>query len=112
MTEPRGTTSQGLPLVLEPLAEDLARVGEKFEEILSSVSQRTHDLIAHSPRFAGKRLRPALTCLAGRIAGGGVTEDVASVAAIVELVHTATASALASGACFEEVATQRSRIGS
>jgi octaprenyl-diphosphate synthase len=79
-----------LPKVLEPLGEDLARVGERFAEILSDVSAESRDLVDQAARFTGKRLRPALTCLAARASGGTVTRDVATVAAIVELIHTAT----------------------
>ncbi len=92
-----GSTSQAprslpvdIPAVLVPIADDLDRVGEKFLEILADASAESREMVRHAARFNGKRLRPALTCLAARIAGAGVTEDVASVAAIVELIHTAT----------------------
>jgi len=81
---------QDLPRVLAPVREDLALVGERYAAIVGGVSDRTQDLLEDAPRFAGKRLRPALACLAGRIAGGRVTPEVATVAAIVELIHTAT----------------------
>ena len=79
-----------LPPVLRPLAQDLDRVGARYREILSVTSARVGDMVGQAARFGGKRLRPALTCLAARIAGPGVTPDVATVAAIVELIHTAT----------------------
>jgi len=84
------TRSPRLPRVLAPLEGDLERVGERYLGILSGVSQRTRGLLDDSPRFAGKRLRPSLACVAGRIACGETTEEVATVAAIVELIHTAT----------------------
>ncbi len=79
-----------LPLVLEPLREDLERVGGRYAEILSDVGAESRDLVEQAARFTGKRLRPALTCLAARAAGGGVNDDVLTVAAVVELIHTAT----------------------
>ena len=47
-------------------------------------------MVGHAARFTGKRLRPALTCIASRVVHGAITPDVASAAAIVELIHTAT----------------------
>lgn len=79
-----------MPAVLAPLAGDLERVGARYHEILSVTSARVGDMVSQAARFGGKRLRPALTCLAARAAGPGVTPDVATVAAIVELIHTAT----------------------
>jgi octaprenyl-diphosphate synthase len=81
--------------VLAPLQADLDLVGESYRHILSGVSAESQDLVEQSAAFTGKRLRPALTVLAGRIAGGldpeqRVSADVATVGAIVELIHTAT----------------------
>jgi len=79
-----------LPAVLAPVNDDLDVVGVRFAEMLGEAGEHSRDLVRHAARFNGKRLRPALTCLAARIAGGGVTDDVATVAAVVELIHTAT----------------------
>ena len=79
-----------MPAVLAPLATDLDLVGAKYREILADASVESRDMVRHAARFNGKRLRPGLTCVAARIAGGVVTDAVASVAAIVELIHTAT----------------------
>ncbi len=85
-----GPATKSLPAVLEPIRDALDRVGACYEEILADVSWRTRDMTSQAARFSGKRLRPGLTCIASRIAGGGVGADVATVAAIVELIHTAT----------------------
>ena len=90
MTQVSNSRSPQLPRVLAPLEADLARVGERYLGILAGVSSRTRGLLDETPRFAGKRLRPGLACVAGRIACGEVTDEVATVAAIVELIHTAT----------------------
>jgi octaprenyl-diphosphate synthase len=79
-----------LPRILDPLRADLELVGAKYRQILSDASRQSRDMVRHAARFNGKRLRPALTCIAARLAGGGVASDVATVAAIIELIHTAT----------------------
>lgn len=85
-----GPEMSTLPAVLEPLRSDLERVASAYGEILAGVSWRTQDMLSQAARFNGKRLRPGLTCLAARMAGAEVTQDVATVAAIVELIHVAT----------------------
>jgi len=79
-----------LPEVLGPVAGDLERVGARYAEILSVTSDRVREVVSQAARFGGKRLRPALTCLASRLVAGSVSDDVATVAAVVELIHTAT----------------------
>lgn len=87
---PPAASTPALPEVLAPVHADLEQVGAAFREILADVSAESRDMVRQSAGFTGKRLRPALTCVAARIAGEGVTADVAQVAAIVELIHTAT----------------------
>ncbi len=79
-----------LPSVLEPVQADLVRVRDAFVGIVADVSEEAATMVKSAAAFSGKQLRPALTCLAARVAGGGVDDDVATVAAIVELIHTAT----------------------
>lgn len=90
MARALGPPPRNLPAVLEPIRGDLDLVGEAYHGILTNVSKWTKNIASQATRFTGKRLRPALTCVAARMAGGGVTPDVATVAAIVELIHTAT----------------------
>jgi len=85
-----GRKARALPEVLAPVQADLEQVRAAFKSILAAVSHRSRDMVQQSASFTGKRLRPALTCLAGRIAGGKMTEPLATVAAVVELIHTAT----------------------
>jgi octaprenyl-diphosphate synthase len=85
-----GTPQRDLPEILDPLRADLDLVGERYRAILSGTSWRIQDMVTQAARFQGKRLRPALTCLAARVAGRPVSQDVATVAAIVEIIHTAT----------------------
>ncbi len=79
-----------LPRILSPLASDLERVEAAYDFVLEGMSPRTRGLLKDTAVFGGKRLRPALTCVAARLSGGDVTDDVATVAAIVEIIHTAT----------------------
>src|SRR5262245_18607681 len=79
-----------LPDVLAPVRGDLEAVGAAYARILDTPSEYVSEMAAHSGRFTGKRLRPALACIASRIVRGDVPADVAMVAAIVELIHTAT----------------------
>ncbi len=79
-----------LPDVLEPVRQDLEAVGAAYARILETRSPHLSEMVGHAARFTGKRLRPALTCIASRIVRDSVSADVASAAAIVELIHTAT----------------------
>jgi octaprenyl-diphosphate synthase len=90
MAIPAGPLPAELPEVLRPVAADVAAVEEAFRRILAAPSDPLREMVSHAGRFSGKRLRPALTCIAARAVGGTVTPEVATVAAIVELIHTAT----------------------
>jgi octaprenyl-diphosphate synthase len=90
MPRPVGSVLAELPEVLHPVAADVEAVEAAFERILTSPSDPLREMISNAGRFSGKRLRPALTCIAARAVGGTVDADVATVAAIVELIHTAT----------------------
>jgi len=78
-----------LECLLAPLRDDLERVEAEIARMTTSGSEPLQHLFGHLSRFSGKRLRPALTVLAGRMFGG-VRADHHSVGAIVELIHTAT----------------------
>lgn len=82
--------SRPLPEVIAPIAADMERVAGAYRQILADVTPHSRDLVAQSASFTGKRLRPALTLIAGRAACGRVPDDVATVAAVIELIHTAT----------------------
>ncbi len=73
----------------EPIAEPLARV----EQVLRAELQHPHPgvdrLVRHAFRLGGKRLRPAMLLLAAQ-AVGRVTDEHITLAAVVEMVHTAT----------------------
>ncbi len=74
---------------LEPVKEQLVRVEERMhaqaQEAHPSVQAAIHHLIS----AGGKRLRPALGLLIGNMLGGP-SEDLVTLGAAVELLHTAT----------------------
>ena len=72
-----------------PIAAELADAERIFQEELASRFPFVQHLVDHCADFQGKRLRPALVLLAGR-ASGTVTASHAVLAAVVEMIHTAT----------------------
>jgi octaprenyl-diphosphate synthase len=82
---------QDAPLaeILAPVAEEMRSVEALFQETCESSHPLVREMVVHSQRFSGKRLRPALVLLAGRAAGEFGGEHV-PVAVVVEMIHTAT----------------------
>lgn len=85
------TTLQGPKLseILAPVAEDLRSVEALFRETCESPHPLVREMVTHSQRFSGKRLRPALVLLAGG-ATGRHDPELVPVAVVVEMIHTAT----------------------
>jgi len=81
--------ASALERLLAPLRDDLERVEAEITRMTTSQSEPLQCLFDHLARFGGKRLRPALTVVAGRMFGA-VHGDHHSVGAIIELIHTAT----------------------
>ncbi|QDV32910.1 polyprenyl synthetase family protein [Tautonia plasticadhaerens] len=72
-----------------PIAPHLAEAERVFREELGSRSDYVQRLVDHSARFRGKQLRPALVLLTAQ-ACGGIRPAHPVVAAVVEMIHTAT----------------------
>jgi octaprenyl-diphosphate synthase len=72
-----------------PIAGELAAAERIFQAELQSCFPFVQHLVDHCADFQGKRLRPALVLLCGR-ACGRLTEAHAVLAAVVEMIHTAT----------------------
>ncbi len=72
-----------------PIGSDLSEAARLFEAELQSSFPFVAQLVEHSARFRGKQLRPALVFLTAR-ACGGVRKPHAVVAAVIEMIHTAT----------------------
>jgi octaprenyl-diphosphate synthase len=91
MSQVRNTDEARIVLarLFAPIAEDLANVDGRLQRELRHSDPFIDELAQHSFRMGGKRLRPALLLLAAR-AVGEVTDDHRTLAAAVEMVHTAT----------------------
>ncbi len=85
----RQETRRNLELLYAPIREDLARVEQILKSELRSDYPYVDELVKHGFRLGGKRLRPALLLLAAE-ACGRVTRDHHVLAAVVEMIHTAT----------------------
>jgi octaprenyl-diphosphate synthase len=71
------------------ITEDLAKAEEIFRGELESGAPYVRDLLAHLNHYRGKRLRPTLLLLTARACGGMAPEH-PILAAVVEMIHTAT----------------------
>jgi octaprenyl-diphosphate synthase len=78
-----------LSKLYEPIAKDLEKVCQIFDDELFSELPAVNDLCAHVRQYRGKLLRPALLLLSGK-ACGKTTDEHLTLAAVVEMVHMAT----------------------
>lgn len=82
-------TGQKLAVLYAPIAAELADAERVFAEELGSRFPFVQHLVDHCADFRGKRLRPALVLLTGQ-ACGRLTPSHPVLAAVVEMIHTAT----------------------
>lgn len=78
-----------LETAYQPIARELEEVERIFRDELASRFPFVQHLVDHCTDFRGKRLRPALVLLTGQ-ACGGLTPAHPVLAAVVEMIHTAT----------------------
>jgi octaprenyl-diphosphate synthase len=76
-------------LLYGPIAAELAAAEELLRSELNSADAFVDALVKHAFRLGGKRLRPALVLLAAQ-AGGEIGPSHIVLAAVVEMIHTAT----------------------
>lgn len=69
---------------------DLARVEEELMLVGCDAGPVLHEAIRHHLRTGGKRLRPRMALLAGRMIRGYVPDGLVRFAAVTELVHAAS----------------------
>lgn len=69
---------------------DLARVEEEFDRNLSDASALVSDVARYLHDGGGKRVRPALVLLASRLVNGEASPSAVRLAAVMEMLHTAT----------------------
>ncbi|MCK6440695.1 MAG: polyprenyl synthetase family protein, partial [Planctomycetes bacterium] len=72
-----------------PIRQDLERVRAQYRKELTSNDPYIANLLKYIEDYSGKMLRPALLLLAGK-ACGNVTDDHVVLAAVAEMIHTAT----------------------
>jgi octaprenyl-diphosphate synthase len=87
--EKRDPAPQELRTLYAIVHDELAQVDDLLRKELTSKYPFVDKLGQHGFRLGGKRLRPALVLLSGKLCGG-LTEDHFKLAAAVEMVHTAT----------------------
>ena len=75
--------------VFGPVAEDVPAVGERLRELSAGRHPLLGDTLAHVFETGGKRIRPALVLLSGRL-GAYPREELLTLATSIEAVHTAT----------------------
>ena len=79
-----------LRVIYAPIEKELAFLGQFLEEEFSSGEPFIGRILEHVSQFRGKQIRPALLFLASRLAGAEPTREHVKIAAVVELIHTAT----------------------
>src|SRR5687767_1435666 len=89
---PLTTASRAVPAPLSltaPIADDLEQVERILDEALVSRHAGVAAVVEHVKHYRGKRLRPVLLLLTAK-ACGGVKPAHHILAAVVEMIHTAT----------------------
>ncbi len=84
-----GESRRNLSSLYAPIAAELAEAERIFQDELGSRFPFVQQLVDHCADFQGKRLRPALVLLSGK-ACGLLSEAHPVLAAVVEMIHTAT----------------------
>lgn len=83
---------QGVPVlkaVEQTIGTELLEAEQILADELQSDNAYVSDILHHSTRFRGKRLRPMLLLLTAK-ASGGIRHDHKVLAAVVEMIHLAT----------------------
>ena len=83
------TSTASIPTILDPIAQDMRQVDASIRRALSSQVQLISAIGSYIVGAGGKRLRPALLLLVAR-AHGYDGEHLHDLAAVVEMIHTAT----------------------
>ena len=78
-----------LQMLYGPIVDELRQSEEILQRELSAEHAEVDDMIRHGCRLGGKRLRPALLLLTAKAAGEIVSAHL-TLAAVVEMIHTAT----------------------
>ena len=80
-----------LAQLFEPVRDDLERVNQAFLRHIDSRVELIPEIGRYLQNTGGKRVRPAVMLMAGRLAGGEASSDMAVLyASVIEFIHTAT----------------------
>jgi len=85
-----GQAAAALKSIYEPIQGEIDRFEDKLSRELAHDNPFVTQLLKHSTKFQGKRVRPALLLHSAHILGGEVTDVHISLSAVVEMLHTAT----------------------
>jgi octaprenyl-diphosphate synthase len=85
-----GNSLSTLKGLYEPIQAEIDRFEDLLRRELANDNPFVTALLEQSQRFQGKRVRPALLMHSAHILGGGVRDLHLSLAAVVEMLHTAT----------------------
>ena len=87
--QPPADLQRALAAIYATVGSELRRVDTRLADELHSDHAQANEVIRHGIRLSGKRLRPALLLLAGQ-AVGPLRDEHITLAAVVEMIHTAT----------------------
>src|SRR6478672_2492188 len=79
-----------LQMLYAPVVAELTEVEALLKAELRSDYPFVDELVRYGCLLGGKRLRPALLLLTAKAVGGRATRDHLTLAAVVEMIHTAT----------------------
>src|SRR5262245_50872428 len=79
-----------LETLYAPISAELAEVETLLKQELRSDYPFVDELVRYGCMLGGKRLRPALLLLTVKAVGGRITREHITLAAVVEMIHTAT----------------------
>ena len=82
--------STNLTELYAPIGKEIDRLERFLAKEFAAEDEFIVSLLEHVRRFRGKRIRPALLLIIGKTGSGHVSEDQIKIAAVVELIHTAT----------------------
>lgn len=85
----RSAAGKALESLYEPIATHLVAAEAVFDQELASEAPHVRELVVHLAGYRGKRLRPTLLLLTAQ-ACGNVSREHHILAAVVEMIHTAT----------------------
>src|SRR5258706_13518175 len=85
-----GQAAAALKSIYEPIQSEIDRFEQTLQRELAHENPFVTQLLKHSTKFQGKRVRPALLLHSAHILGGEVTDVHISLSAVVEMLHTGT----------------------